>query len=304
MKRSLSSAVSLTLLLATLVFVLSLRANAQTLGTMAGTAQSLKIKTTGRMVAPRDVGNNGASVTTTSAEVEAVYELDKVSLTLTYDVTGYSWDKVGRLPFGDGRSAPWSTLQRIGLDIGYHGSIYRRWGYFIGGYGGFSFEQEINDAGNLAGYGGLTYALNDEWHLSLGAGVKYHRVETFPFPVVGINYISNSVKGLTAEIRFPYSSASYKFNEVIGVRVFGNYDYGMYKLRDDSPAERGGFLETRGYRAGAYVDIWPLKNARLSLGCEYNFAGDYTLYRSSGSRIKRYDRDGGPGGRLQFKMSF
>ncbi len=286
------------------VMCLCSQASAQTLGTEAGEEQSLKIKTTGTFTAPREIGGTGAKATTSSAQVEAVYESDNVSVALTYEAVNYSWEHTGRLPYGGRGGAPWEVLHHVGIDLGYHGGFTDSWGYFAGVAGGLSFEQEIGDAQSLAAYGGLTYAFSDEWVASLGGGVSYNYVETTFFPAAGLTYTSKSIKGLNAELRFPYASASYAFNEYFGVRVFGNYDYALYKLRDDSPVYRGGFLENKGYRAGAYLDFTPLKDAQFSLGCEYNFAGEQALYRSSGSLIDRYELGGAVGGRAQIKLSF
>ncbi len=266
--------------------------------------QSITLKAKGNLIAPRDVGDNGATVTTAVAGFEAAYERGNANVMVLYETREFTWDKVKHLPFGNGKDDPWSTLHRMGLTLGYHGSIYNKWGYFVGGYTGLSFENDMEDAYNFVGYGGITYSLSTEWFLSLGAGAKYHCVNTFFFPMFGISYISNSIKGLEIELKFPISSASYRFNRWLGIRIFGHYDYGIYKLDKDSPAEAGGFMENRGYRAGAFLDIWPLEMVQLSAGCTYDFAGDYTLYHSDGSRIKRYDRDDGLGGSLQLKVNF
>ena len=287
MKREVGIVRSLPFLLLALGMCLCPPAAAQTLGTDAGEERNLKIKTTGVITAPREIDGTGAKAITSSARAEAVYERDNVSVALAYEAVNYFWENTGRLPYGDKASAPWEVLHHVGIDLGYHGGISGPWGYFAGVSGGLSFEREINDAQNLAAYGGLTYAFNDEWVASLGAGVSYTYVETTFFPAAGLTYASKSVKGLNAELRFPFASASYAFNEYLGVRLFGNYDYGLYKLRDDSPVSRGGFLENKGYKTGAYLDITPMKNAQFSIGCEYNFAGEQALYRSSGSLIDR-----------------
>lgn len=294
------NAASLTLFLATIVFVLCLRANAATEMEEDG---SIKIKTTGSMVAPREISGSGGKVGESRAEIEAAWSIGRITLTGQYEGRFYAWEDPGRLPFGNG-SAPWSNLHRLGADVSYRGDLWGDFGYFVGGYAGASFEDSLDDALNLIGYGGATWRISNEWTASVGAGVTYNRVETFPFPVVGLHYVSSSIKGLTAELKFPFASAAWRFSDMFGVRVFGNYDYGIYKLRRDSPVVRGGFVETRGYVAGAYLDMWPAKRVRLSVGAEYDFQGDYSLYRDDGSRIRRYTRDGGPGGRAQFKWTF
>ena len=293
-----------TVFLAITFTMLSAQVGAQSAEGKKKKDQSITLKTKGNLIASRDVGNDGAAVTTASAGFEAVYERGNASLMVLYEAEEFTWDKVGSLPFGNGKDDPWSTLHRMGLTLGYHGTIYNKWGYFVGGIRVFLSKTTWRMPGICSDTGGVTYSLGTEWFLSLGAGAKYHSVNTFFFPMFGISYVSKSIKGLAVELKFPISSASYKFNQWLGLRIFGHYDYGIYKLDKDSPAEPGGFMENRGYRTGVYVDFWPWSTVQLSAGCSYDFAGDYTLYHSDGSRIKRYDRDGGPGGSLQLKVRF
>jgi hypothetical protein len=51
-------------------------------------------------------------------------------LTLEYDVSDYSWRNISRLPFGDKRSKPWSTLQMLSATFDYARDVAGGLGFF------------------------------------------------------------------------------------------------------------------------------------------------------------------------------
>lgn len=171
----------------------------------------------GVCLAPAALDGRAGTVSVARGQVEASLGNDLLTVGLALRRDAYQWDKIGRLPFGDGRSAPWETLNRIGLTATHCGALAEGWRYFATAGASASYEKEMDGSLGLNAAAGLLWQATPQWSLRLGAGGLWHAVRAYPYPVVGLTYQSQDIAGLSAEFGFPASFVAYRVNEM---RVF------------------------------------------------------------------------------------
>jgi hypothetical protein len=248
----------------------------------------------GAVSLPASVDGGPGKYSMVRAGATGTVKTEYVTLKLSARRDMYSWFDRHRLPFGNGRDVPWEALNRLGLSLKHSGELGGEWGYFASADASASYEKQIDGSLGVSATAGVVWKPSQEWTVRLGAGVVWHRIQSYPIPVVGIEYRSQTVKGLDAALGFPYSHVGYRVNEWLGVRLTGEMDYGLYRLASDSGVRRDGYVEFAGYSAGLWAELTPVEAMTLRLGCAWDFQGSVTLYRENGEGKKQYSREGTP----------
>jgi hypothetical protein len=243
---------------------------------------------------PASLEDGQGKVSVVRSGVAAAVKTEYVTVKFNARRDAYSWTDKDQLPFGNGRDAPWKALNRIGLGLVHSGSLSESWGYFASGDASVSYEKDIEGALGLSTTAGAIWRPSSEWSVKLGAGLVWHRIRSYPFPVIGLNYRSSAIKGLEAELGFPSSHLAYRFNEWVALRLTGDVEYGLYRLASDSDVQRKGYVELWGYSTGAWVEFNPVKSLALRVGCAWDFQGSIATYRDTGEKEKEYTREGAP----------
>ena len=263
---------------------------------------ALSAEGTGTVSFPASVNGGPGKYSVARAGATATVKTEYVTLGLSARRDMYSWFDRHSLPFGNGRNVPWEGLNRLGLSLRHSGDLGGDWGYFASAGASASYETQIDGSLGLSGTAGVVWKPSQEWTVRLGAGVVWHRIQSYPIPVAGITYRSQTVKGLEAELGFPYSHVGYRVNEWLKVRLTGEMDYGLYRLASDSGVRRDGYVEFAGYSAGLWGELTPVEAMTLRLGCAWDFQGSVSLYRENGEGKKQYSREGTP--RISASMKY
>ena len=292
----LSAMVTLMILLCLLVLS-PLQAHAQE-------GLGVAVEGSGSMSLPASVNGGSGKYAVVRAGGTATMKTPYVTLGLSARKDIYSWFDKHDLPFGNGQNLPWEALNRVGLSLRHTGEFGGQWGYFASTGASLSYEKEVDGSLGLSASAGGVWRPNDEWSVRLGAGVVWHRIRSYPVPVVGVSYRSATVKGFEADLGFPYSHARYRLNDLVGLRLTGEFDYGLYRLASDSDVSRKGYVEMAGYSTGLWFDLYPLEGLQLSAGGGWDFQGSVSTYRESGEGKKTYSRAGTPRMGVTAKYTF
>lgn len=246
----------------------------------------------------------GATMAVWRNEARISWERPRFGFDLGWTGDWYDFARAGRLPFGG--KAPFRELHMVDGGVTLRGPLWRRADFFLGLRGSCGFERSPGDGFGLAAMAGAAMPLGPDWRVTLGAGLSWSRVESQVFPVVGVRYEPVARPGFKAILAFPRSEISWRPDRLAswGVRVTGSVEDGLYKLSDDHAVAPDGYVVMFGGRLGAWLDLWPARGMVLSLGALYALPGQMSFYRESGSRIKRYDVGGAPGGAAQLRYEF
>ena len=260
----------------------------------AGDGVNASLEGTGMVSLPASVNGGPGKYSMVRAGATGTLKTDYVTVRLSARRDMYSWFDRHRLPFGNAGRTPWEALNRLGLSFRHSGLLIGDWGYFASADASASYEKQIDGSLGLSAMAGAVWKPSQEWTVRLGAGVVWHQIRSYPIPVVGISYRSQALKGLEAELGFPYSHVGYRVNEWLGVRLTGEMDYGLYRLASDSAVRRDGYVEFSGYSTGLWAELTPLEAMTIRLGFSWDFQGNVALYRENGEGKKEYSRAATP----------
>ncbi|KAF5032304.1 hypothetical protein DSECCO2_618690 [anaerobic digester metagenome] len=265
----------------------------------AGNGPTLHVETEGSALAPADI--DGAGVAVARASVKAAAGTEHFAWDVGYAGSRFDFSDVGHLPFG-GR-IPFEDLHRFELGLTVRGGLWGNVGGFATVRGGLGFERAPGASG-LDGtvLAGLSVPLGRKWTVQCGGGVAGSRVETQAVPLVVFNYASGD--RFAAQLGFPHTEISWRGGTWWSVRLTGGIEAGSYGLADDNPIARKGSVAVLAPRTGLWFDLRPMDGFSASIGALYALPGAMTFYRESGSRIKRFDVGGAPGGALRLRYEF
>lgn len=286
----------LTTALVVSLVVLSLPAWAQE---DPGKPSDLAVNVWGGYLADADVG--GGQVSATAFRARVSYK----GFSFFYQRADYSWDNVEGLPFGNRKDEPWETLQIASLGYRHGGKINQGWSWFGNLRVYSAFESEMDDSFGVGAMGGVRYRINKQWGLVLGVAGRYHPVESLVLPIVGLSWNEATPQGFSAQIGFPRSSLSYRFNPGLALHLkmieFNQY---TYRLADDSDVERSGYMKVEDMIAGVQLDYSPIRHLTLEASLSYTIDRTLTSYDSDGNNENEYDVDNALGGMLRVVYRF
>lgn len=253
---------------------------------------------TGRAIGEADMDDGGSvSVTETGASLRYRW------FGIDYLNRRYDWSDTSDLPFGHG-SDPWEQLHLLRLraeisdQLGMGGL-----GWFAGAGLTAGWEEEMDDAWGVSGTAGLTWALGDV-RLRGGVGVSAHPIGVRAMPIAAADWGNQRDLGFSATVGIPETMLRYRTSDIFSFRLGGRMDGGTYRLADDSPVEREGYMKTSSLTLGGYIDVTPLDDLTLTLGAEYLTRREMTVYNSDGEEKDSYDVDDAPALFLRLRYGF
>lgn len=253
---------------------------------------------TGRSVGEADV-DDGGSVSVTEAGASLRYRWFGID----YLNRRYDWSDTASLPFGNG-SDPWEQLHMLRLradisdQLGFGGL-----GWFAGAGLTAGWEEEMDDAWGISGSAGLSWAVGDV-RLRGGVAASLHPVGTRLLPVAAADWGNQRDMGFSATVGIPETMLRYRTSDMFSFRAGGRMDGDTYRLADDSPVQREGYMKTSSLTLGGYIDITPLDDLTLTVGAEYLTRREMTMYDSDGDERRTYDLDDAPALFLRLRYGF
>ncbi len=236
---------------------------------------------------------------------------------LGYQYTDYSWERPEVLSSGNEIDDPFEQLHRTWF-------IYRRfhmvdtsWGYRfgLGGYSGF--EKEITDSFGGIAFAGMVYRTPiRDLQFVAGAGVNLHSVETTIYPLLGMEWNARNQSLYSAKISFPlvrgypqtssYPEARFSihFSPSLALSAGLKVNEGMYRLENDSPLRKKGYLQTEHASGNIFLTFTPDPFLHLEAGGGWVFKGKYIVYDEEGDNETEYETDGSLKAMLNIRFVF
>jgi hypothetical protein len=262
---------------------------------------------------------------TTFLHTQTGVSLSILTLNFDYMMDYYSWDKLGNLPFGNGKDEPWETLHSLSLSGMYGGEINEKWSWVAIAAGSAAFEKEIGSSYlNSTLGGGAIYSLSDKWNLIGGAGVMYTNApeldfgdllddppEVIPVPVLGAQWNQDAESGLSLSLIFPLEASisyrtfegalsasadflaqsadiTYQFTPMFGVTLSGSLDNEtIHRLADDNVAIPVGTKEGYLQNEGSTLDL--MLNVKFSEHMNFKI-GPYYMFNQEISIRNKEDK--------------
>ena len=253
---------------------------------------------TGRTIGEADM-DDGGSVAVTEAGASLRYRWFGID----YLNRRYDWSDTASLPFGNG-SDPWEQLHMLRLradiaeQLGFGGL-----GWFAGAGLTAGWEEEMDDAWGLSGSAGLTWAVGGV-RLRGGVAAYAHPVGTRLLPLVAADWGNQRDPGFSATVGFPETMLRYRSSDMFSFRAGGRVEGNTYRLADDSPVQREGYMRTSSLTLGGYIDITPMEDLTLTVGAEYLTRQEMRVYNSDGDERNTYDLDDAPALFLRLSYGF
>ena len=210
--------------------------------------------------------DEGGSYSKTETGVSAGYKW----FTLAYKRSDFSWSHSDSVNFSK-KGSPWDQLNKLTLDASFNGALGESVNWFAGGSIISGFEDQIWDSFTFAPRGGLTFSPTYDLKFHVGAAGLISPVRPLVMPIVGAEWRNEHDYGLSGIIGFPGTRVQYRFNDLLAARVAAKWDRDIYRLSNDSSVAGKGYVEESGYTGGAYLDITPLADLKLTVGAELLF---------------------------------
>ncbi len=242
--------------------------------------------------------DEGGAYSKTESGVSAGYKW----FTLAYKQSEYSWSHANSVHFSKG--TPWHTLHKLSLDASFDGMFNDTLGWFASGTILSGFEDEMWDSFTFAPRGGLTFMPSYDWKFHVGAAGLISPVRPLVLPMIGMEWRNEMDYGLSASVGFPATRVQYRFNDFLAARLAARWDRDIYRLANNSNVSRKGYVEESGYTGGAYLDITPIENLKLTVGAEMLFDRQLRLYDKGGDEFSKTDVDRAVGAVFRASYSF
>lgn len=256
------------------------------------------VTVTGRAIGEADVDGGGAvSVTETGANLRYRW------FSIDYLNRSYDWSDTAGHSLSRG-SDPWEQLHLLRLradiaeQLGFGGL-----GWFAGAGLTAGWEEEMDDAWGVSGTAGLTWAVGGV-RLRGGVAASLHPVGTQLMPLAAADWGNQRDMGFSATVGIPETMLRYRTSDLLSFRAGGRLQGDTYRLANDSPVEREGYMKSSSLTLGGYIDLTPLDDLTLTLGAEYLTRREMTVYDNDGDKKDTYDVDDAPALFLRLHYGF
>jgi hypothetical protein len=252
------------------------------------------------------VGDDQGKVNVTQTRADASWS----RFSLGWHSNWYSWENKSSLPFGNGQEAPWDSLHVLTFMVNQRGLLSQRWSYFVQGAIRSGFEKEVSRSVGVAANGGLVYVWSEDWTVGLGGFIGWDPTTKFAFSstfaMVGpfLQYRNPRASGLSGRLGFPQSELRYTVNPVWSTWLGLGVNSDTYRLADDSAVMPRGYVRSRMFTTGLYLDVTPTPALLLRFGPTYNFSRRLEFYDSGGDKRRSHDLDATLGFEAKVSWSF
>jgi hypothetical protein len=223
---------------------------------------------------------------------------------LGYEFRNYRWGDTDKLPFYDEWVDPFNEMHTVWAGYEHTGRINPKWGYRINARLSSSFEDDITAQPTGILGGTVDYALNRDLVIMAGVFGSYNRADQFVLPIVGVIYRPWAKSGFSGALSFPFTRLSYHFTPKLSATIRAGFIRRTYKLSEDNPVRPDGEFRTREFSGGLSLNYAFNSHWELSVGGDYLFARELTLFDDGGNGGTDYDLDNTWGGFAKLTFRF
>ena len=221
----------------------------------------------------------------------------------SYSRWEYDWERADTLPFYKGKT-PIESMQRVKLHANLPVFINEEWFMLNVVNVNATYEKEFNNAFGAGVLSFLSYKVDEQHAIQMGAFANYHPVKTLALPVLGYTYRLREKEGLSVLLGFPRAYVGYKLSPNLLFNAGMVYSQAVIRLADDSGIEEGGYIEAKDFQSNIGLRYEWNEQLELSGDLLYAFKRDFTIFDHQADEIESYSIEPSAGFMVKLKYRF
>lgn len=222
---------------------------------------------------------------------------------ISYSRWDFDWDNASALPFYKGKT-PIDSMQRIKVNANLPVFINDKWFMLNALNINSTFEKETSNSYGAGILSFLSYKVDNEHAIQIGAFANYHPVKTLALPVLGYTYRIRETDGLSMVLGFPRAYVGYHLTPKLLFKAGMIYSQAVIRLADDSGIEERGYVEAKDFQSNLGLRYEINDNFELSADLLYTFKRDFTIYNNDANEIDSYSIEPSVGAIVKLKYLF
>jgi hypothetical protein len=222
---------------------------------------------------------------------------------LSYSRWEYDWERADTLPFYKGKT-PIESMQRVKLHANLPVFINEEWFMLNVVNINATYEKEFSNAFGAGVLSFLSYKVDEQHAIQMGAFANYHPVKTLALPVLGYTYRLREKEGLSVLLGFPRAYVGYKLSPNLLFNAGMVYSQAVIRLADDSGIEEGGYIEAKDFQSNIGLRYEWNEQLELSGDLLYAFKRDFTIFDHQADEIESYSIEPSAGFMVKLKYRF
>ena len=221
----------------------------------------------------------------------------------SYSRWEYDWERADTLPFYKGK-IPIESMQRAKLHANLPVFINEEWFMLNVVNVNATYEKEFNNAFGAGVLSFLSYKVDEQHAIQMGAFANYHPVKTLALPVLGYTYRLREKEGLSVLLGFPRAYVGYKLSPNLLFNAGMVYSQAVIRLADDSGIEEGGYVEAKDFQSNIGLRYEWNEQLELSGDLLYAFKRDFAIFDHQADEIESYSIEPSAGLMVKLKYRF
>jgi hypothetical protein len=248
-----------------------------------------------------DAGFEGfdASVKTYKQKIQINNEMFGIS----YNRWDFEWDNAAVLPFYKGKT-PIESMERFKLYANFPIFINDDWFMLNSVNVNATYEKETANSfgGGIMSF--LSYKVDEDHAIQMGAFANYHPVKTLALPVLGYTYRIRANDGLSLLLGFPRAYVGYHITPKLLLNAGMIYSQAVIRLADESGIENRGYVEAKDYQSNIGLRYELSENLLVRADLLYTFKRDFSIFDHGSHELESYSIEPSAGAILTLRYLF
>jgi hypothetical protein len=150
----------------------------------------------------------------------------------------------------------------------------------------------------------LSYKVDEEHAIQMGAFANYHPVKTLALPVLGYTYRIRANEGLSLLLGFPRAYVGYHLTPKLLLNAGMIYSQAVIRLADESGIENKGYVEAKDFQSNLGLRYELSDNFVVRADILYTFKRDFTIFDHDAHELESYSIEPSAGAILTLKYLF
>lgn len=240
-----------------------------------------------------------ASVKTYKQKVQINNEMFGFS----YNRWDFEWDNAASLPFYKGKT-PIDSMERIKLYANLPIFIDDNWFMLNSVNVNATFEKETANSFGGGVMSFLSYRVDEDHAIQIGAFANYHPVKTLALPVLGYTYRIRENDGLSLLLGFPRAYVGYHLTPKLLLNAGMIYSQAVIRLADESGIENKGYVEAKDFQSNLGLRYELSNKFEVRADLLYTFKRDFTIFDHDANELESYSIEPSAGAILTLKYLF
>lgn len=230
-------------------------------------------------------------------------QLNNEMFGMSYSRWNFNWDNAASLPFYKGKT-PIESMERVKLFANVPVFINDKWFMLNSINVNATYEKELANSFGAGILSFLSYKVDEEHAIQMGAFANYHPVKTLALPVLGYTYRIREKDGLSMVLGFPRAYVGYHVTPKLLFNAGMIYSQAVIRLADNSGIEKRGYVEAKDFQSNIGLRYELSDNLELSADILYTFKRDFAIYNHNANEIDSYSIEPSAGAIFKLKYLF